>query len=96
MSGFWLPLAIEETNLYSSYDVIKSYFGAIEQLTSQILYLQQLLRVNYDVEIKPLSFVSITNENTSHSEEDFLTDEDDYSESEPEQKLDCERGDFGF
>ncbi len=96
MSGFWLPLAIEETNLYSSYDVIKSYFGAIEQLTSQILYLQQLLRVNYDVEIKPLSFVSITNENSTHSEEDFLTDEDDYSESEAEQKLDCERGDFGF
>lgn len=96
MRGFWLPLAIEEANLYSSNDVIKTYFGAIEQLTSQILYLQQLLRVNYDVEIKPLSFVSITNENLTYPEEDLLTVTEDEFELEPEQNLDCARGDFGF
>ncbi|MGB5593343.1 MAG: hypothetical protein WBM62_04820 [Crocosphaera sp.] len=96
MRGFWLPLAIEETNLYSSNDVIKAYLGAIEQLTSHLLYLQQLLRVNYDVEIKPLSLVSVTDEDRNVSKEDLFNEQEEEWDNEPDDSLDCERGNFGF
>lgn len=94
--AFWLPIALEEAEVYSTKKVARFYLDAIEQLKSQIWHLQQLLRVNHQVEIDPFNFSSNSSTNNIGDEELEVLDEEEEFESEPLSEEDCDRGNFGF
>ena len=94
--AFWLPIALEEAEVYSSKRVARFYLDAIEQLKSQIWHLQQLLRVNHHLEIDCFNFISNSSPKQIVNSENDGFDEDEEVELEPEENLNCDRGGFGF
>ncbi len=100
MKAFWLPLALESAQVYTSTQVVNFYLDAIEQLKCQILYLQQLVRLNHNDSVELFNLISASDQrNPLISDElssELLEEDDALGSFLTDSTGDYTRSSFGF